>query len=260
MLYLIIGLEYPTNMKEKLISIIILTKDRANYLKQSLDSIFNQSYRPLEIIVIDSESKDNTEEIIKEYINKDINLIYKKVPRDTNISKARNEALNLCQSEYIAVLDSDDIWSNPNKLSEQKKYLDENKDCVLVGTFVQKIDSKGEVIGDITYKETDNDIRKNMLLRNQFTQSSVMFRNNSLRYDENLKIWEDYDLWLRLGTKGKFANLPFFYTKYRVHNSNISKENKTFGAKLHLQIIKKYKDLYPNYLLALIKGYLRFLK
>lgn len=241
------------------ISIITITYNRANYIKEAIDSVLAQTFQDLEFIILDDFSDDNTENIIKNY--SDDRIKYFKNDRQLGITKSRNKALNLCCGEYIAILDSDDIWCDRDKLQKQIDFLENNPDHALIGTNAIFIDDRGGSIKKSKVKLNDKNIRNVILLRNQFFHSSVLFSRKAIEslgfYDEALKIGEDYDLFLRFGQKYKFANIRDYCIKYRVHNNSICVSDKINGAKFTHRIIKKYRTYYPNFFFALIKSYLR---
>lgn len=242
---------------------MMTTYNRADLIDQAIDSVLRQSYQNWELIILDDASKDNTSEVILKYTEKDNRTSYYPAPQNLGINKNRNRGFQYAQGKYIAVLDSDDYWLSNKKLSAQVDFLEENPEHALVGTNVSVIQDNNPNVSNFIYSPTDEDIRKNILLRNQFTHSAMMWRKDAVSidkvYDESLPIWEDYELILRLGLTGKISNLPEVMTAYRKHSGNISKTAKRRGAKTHLDIINKYRQDYPNYPVALIKGYLRFI-
>lgn len=241
------------------VSIITITYNRASYIKEAIDSVLNQSFKDFELIVLDDCSTDNTEEIVKSYFDEKIK--YFKNDKQLRIAASRNKAIDLCGGKYIAVLDSDDIWYDTEKLKKQIEFLENNKEYALVGTNAIFINDKGEEIKKSSVKIEDKEIRKSILLRNQFFHSSVLFSKdvfiNLGNYDENLKIGEDYDLFLRIGQKYKFANLKDYSTKYRVHSGSICVSDKIKASNDTMKIIKKYRTNYPNFFFSLMKSYLR---
>src|SRR3989344_2599957 len=245
-----------------MISIIILTYNRAGFISEAIESALEQSFPDWELIVIDDASEDNTREIVEEYIVRDSRIKYFRNDEHLRISKSRNKALSLALGEYVAVLDSDDVWSDRDKLKKQYGFLEGNKDYVLIGGGVIVIDEYGKEIRRYFNRESDENIRGKILFQNQFAHSSVMFRREAALkaggYDENLNIGEDYDLWLRLGVVGKMANLKEDLLKYRVHGGNITLR-RIEALKNNIAIIKKYKDRYPNYYLAYARRWLRVL-
>lgn len=248
---------------EPLVSIMMATYNRAGYTELAVKSVLEQTYTNWELLVLDDASTDDTSKVILKHADSDSRIKYLPASENMGITKNRNRGFGFASGKYVAVLDCDDLWIDVNKLKKQVAFLEENPDYVVVGTNVDVIDKDGNKTGFFQYALEDADIRRNMLSRNQFTHSAVMMRRASLPlprpYDESgeVSIWEDYDLFLRLGQVGQLANLPETMTSYRWHGGNISKTEKKKGAYAHLKIIKKYRDYYPNYWLAFIKGVLR---
>jgi len=249
-------------MDKNLISIIIITRNRAGFISEAIESALGQSFPDWELIIIDDASQDNTREIAESYAKKDGRIKYFRNDEHLRISKSRNKALSLARGEYVAVLDSDDVWSDRDKLKKQYEFLERNKDYVLVGGRVIVIDEFGKETRRYFNRESDEDIRWKILFQNQFAHSGVMFRREAALkaggYDDSLNIGEDYDLWLKLGTLGKMANLKEYLLKYRVHGGNITLK-RIEALKNNIAIIKKYKDRYPNYYLAYARRALRSL-
>ncbi len=243
------------------ISIIIITYNREEFIKEAIDSVLFQSFKDWQLIIIDDGSDDKTKELVKEYLNIGLNIKYVRNEKRLGISRARNLALSMCESKYIAVLDSDDLWCDSEKLQKQIDFLEKNKEYALVGTNAIFINNRGVFIKKSNVKLADYNIRKSILIRNQFFHSSVIFRNNIFKilrgYDESLKIGEDYDLFLRIGNKHKFANIKDCCIKYRVHNNSICVSDRICASRDTQNIIKKYRTYYPNYFFAFIKSYLR---
>ncbi|OIO19924.1 MAG: hypothetical protein AUJ23_01225 [Candidatus Magasanikbacteria bacterium CG1_02_32_51] len=243
------------------ISIIMLTYNRAHYLPMAIDSVFSQSFSDWELIVVDGGSTDDTENLIKNYQDKDSRIVYIRKDKVLGISKCRNVGLNLAKGEYIAVLDSDDIWCDKEKLAKQLDFLLKNSDCFLVGGGVIVIDEHGVEKSRYLHAITDEEIKKQILLRNQFAHSAVLYRRDKAQavggYALDVKIGEEYDLWLRMGRFGTFYNLKDYVVNYRIHNQGACVVDRLGGALDTLKIIKKYRHNYPNYFLAWIKAILR---
>ncbi len=104
--------------------------------------------------------------------------------------------------------------------------MEKNKDVGMCGTNIIHIDENGTEIGRTYFPLSDKKIRNKMMKFNQFCHSSAVFRKESLQkvgdYDPEYNMSEDYELWLRIGTHYKLANLPDFTTKYRHNNKSIS--------------------------------------
>lgn len=247
----------------KLVSIILPTYNGSKYIKRAIESVIAQSFSDWELLVIDDGSIDNTKDIVSEYINKDKRIIYLKNEQNSGIQKTLNKGIKEAKGDYIARIDDDDEWIDANKLKKQVEFLDGNLDYVLVGTGVIVIDEGGEELFRYLLPEDDKEIRSKILSKNCFVHSSVMFRKDiaiSLQgYDESKEARhvEDYDLWLKLGTIGKLANLSTYAVKFTLRKGSISSTNKQEQFKKNLLLTKKYKNKYPNYLGALVRSYAR---
>ncbi|MFA5991012.1 MAG: glycosyltransferase family 2 protein [Candidatus Doudnabacteria bacterium] len=233
------------------VSINILTRNRASLLKKALLSIYAQSFTDFELIVVNDGSTDETSQVLQGY--KDIRIQVINHQESIGITKSRQEALEKSTGEYIAILDDDDEWIDIDKLAKQVKYLDENKEVVLVGAAVNlKIDGLKD-LKIAKRAQTDAKIRKTMLLRNNFFTSTVMFRREvAIKAGGFLSdtddFAEDYDLWLRMGKLGKMYNFPQAFTAYRVPNYNKAR----FKAFLRKQVrlVNQHQNTYPFVWLA----------
>ena len=244
------------------ISIIICTYNRAHTISGSIESVLNQNLKEWELLILDDASTDNTEDIVKKYLN-DSRIRYIKNQQNLGIAKNRNLGIEQSKSDLIAMLDSDDVWIENDKLQKQKLFLDNNKDHAIVGTNVIIIDGKQKEISRSNFFLTDKDIRNEMLLNCQIAQSSVLYKKENIvefgMYDDSYEIADDYDLWLKVGTKYKIANLTDYTTKYLEHSKGISKKKKLKHAIEHKNIVHKFKKYYPNYTAAILKSYARIL-
>jgi teichuronic acid biosynthesis glycosyltransferase TuaG len=110
------------------ISVIIPFFKREQVIKETLDSVFNQTVKPFEIIVVDDASGEHSLSFLKQYLP-NIRLISS--PRNGGVSVARNTGVAVAQGDYVAFLDSDDLWQ-PDKLERQIEYLQANPDCQIV--------------------------------------------------------------------------------------------------------------------------------
>ena len=246
--------------REPLVSIIIPTWNRANIVKECIDSVFSQSYHNYEVIVIDDGSTDNTENIIKESYS-DIRLKYFWQTNSGLPSKARNKGISMSKGEYIAFLDSDDLWE-PKKLETQIKLLLEKPQILATSTnvtFFPRELKRSQVSKDryVTFKE--------ILLNNYITNSSVIIRRKVIDFigllDEasELKAVEDFDYWLRIlhNQDRSIYIIKDKLTKYRVSDDAISEINSADVLLKSVQklkfILKKYPDLSEKYVAKLIK-------
>lgn len=245
--------------KTPLVTVLMLTYNRAKYIATAIDSVLAQTYQNFELVIIDDGSTDTTGEILSTYEDSRITII--SYPHNEGLHARRKESLAYVEGKYVAVLDSDDVWTDMNKLSEQVDYMEKNEDCAVVGTFITLYSPNSEVIGENTYQTTDKAIRNAILQRNQFTHSSVLMRTSLLTQVPGYRdtgLAEDLDLFLQLGTLGTFANIPKYMTAYRIHTESFNPQ-RTAMAKAVLGIIKMNKHTYPHYFKALLKAHLRIL-
>ena len=244
-------------MEKPLVSVNICTHNRRNLIKKALDSVLVQDYPNIEIIISDN-GNDDTEEIINDINNPRIKYFKNTT---TGISQNRNFALGKSNGKYIAVLDSDDYWLDENKISRQVKFLEENFEYALIGTNAIIVNEENNKIGEIKNKITDQKIRENLLLKNQFVHSSVLFKKDYInKYNEEIYIWEDYDLFLKIAKKYKVANLPEFTTAYKKHSQNVSNFKRVKGVLTLEKIIKQHKKDFPNYFSSRFKNMARLFK
>ncbi len=243
---------------DKLVSIILPTYNGSERIEMAIQSVLVQKYSNWELLVVDDGSQDNTALIVDNFVKKDSRIRYIKNEVNLGIQKTLNKGLAEVKGEYIARIDDDDIWIDKEKLRKQVEFLEKNKDHVLLGTGFIAIDEKDKEIFRRLNPESDEEIRENILNKTSFLHSSVMFRKESTPkfggYSEDLQVFhiEDYDLWLKLGTIGKFANLPIYGVRFTLRNESISSKNKILQFRRSLQLIKKFKDQYPNYFKAFV--------
>lgn len=249
-------------MKEPLISVVIATRNRAEYLNKAIGSVFNQTYKNIEIVIIDDCSIDNTPEIILRYCRQNRGIIF--LRNDTNLGfpKSLNKGVALANGKYIARLDDDDFWADSKKLDKQAGFLDNNKDCVLVGGGVIWIDEKGKEIFRYLLPENDEDIRKYILSDNCFVHSSAVFRKSDWEkaggYNEKFGIDCDWALWLELGKLGKFHNFSEYFVYYLKWNKNISNFNIRDNLKKQIILRYDYRNDYQGYLKSFFLGWIYY--
>lgn len=185
-----------------MVSVIMPTYNRAHLVKATIDSVLGQTYRDLELIIIDDGSDDGTEEIIRSYT--DQRIIYVKREHSGYIGRLRNAGLNLASGEYIALLDSDDQWI-PNKLEQQLRLMSLYPGAGFCISDV-KITSQGELIKEHSYPvaggiEITNIFRR--LAENHFWvyPSTKLFKRSCLEktglFHENIRS-SDFNFTFRL--------------------------------------------------------------
>jgi glycosyltransferase involved in cell wall biosynthesis len=176
-----------------LVSAIIPTHNRADLLPRSLESVINQSYSPIEIIVVDDASTDNTEQIVREYPEK-YDIHYLKNENACRAAAARNRGIEAARGAFIAGLDDDDEWHKDRIRELLKAYSD---DFAFVTSDVTMIYPRGRFV----WKKRKIIRLKTLLLTNQVGNQVLVKRDRLLEaggFDTTLDAVEDYDLWVRL--------------------------------------------------------------
>ncbi len=248
----------------KLVSVILPTYNGSSWIQRAIESVISQSYKDWELIVVDDGSTDNTGQIVANMSQNDSRIRYIKNDVNSGIQKTLNNGLNVAKGEYIARIDDDDYWVDIDKLQKQVDFMDGNPDYVLVGTGVIIVNEKGDELFKYLVPETNEQIKKRLLGKNCFVHSSVMFKKSAVMqfggYSEGVeeKHFEDYDLWLKLGTIGKLANLPIYGLKYTMREGSLSAVNRVEVFRKILKHLKKYKSSYKGYCGAIIRAYARF--
>lgn len=229
------------------ISVNILTYNRPWQLELALKSVVAQTYRDFEVVAVNNGSTDNTAQVLESFKSRlDLKII--SLPISLGITVARQKALSASLGEYIAVLDDDDEWLDPDKLKKQAEFLDAHPQVVLAGGGINAHGVK-------LRPESDAAIRKTMLLRNNFFTSTVMFRHSAALkaggfIKDDTDVAEDYDLWLRLGRLGKMYNFQQVFTRYLIPNYN--KERFKAFLNKQLRLIEREKSHYTGFLLGWI--------
>lgn len=211
------------------ISVIMPVYNTGKYIAEAIESILNQTFTDIELIIINDCSTDRTPEIIAEYALKDQRIRFINNPQNSGPAKSRNDGILQSHGEYIALMDADDI-SHPNRLEKQVAYLDHHPEVMVLGSSVQKIDPAGNPLEVWRLPVEDKIIRWHILYRNSriYCNPTVMIRRDLFSivsmYNEAIRHYEDFELWTRLFTHKEItlANLPALLLKYRVHSTSIT--------------------------------------
>jgi glycosyltransferase involved in cell wall biosynthesis len=203
------------------VSVLMPVFNGAAYVKESIESILNQTYTNFEFIIVNDGSTDSTEDIIKSI--DDPRIILENNPQNLGVIASLNRGLDLIKGKYIVRIDADDI-SFPDRIEKQIEYLEANLEVGLIGSWFEKF---GENIEStiIKYKTDDTEIRIQHLYQDQVAAPSTIFRSsvlheNQLRYNPQYYSAEDYDFHVELSRHCKQYNLPILLTRKRDHPQN----------------------------------------
>lgn len=254
-------MEESLSKENPLVSVIIPTHNGQNVLAYALESILVQTYKHMEIVIIDDGSTDRTGAVISQYAKKEPRITCLKNECNVGFVKSLNKGIAAAHGKYIARLDDDDTWIDPRKLEKQIGFLEENPDYVLVGGGLIRINSKGQERMRYLFFQEDRDIRKSILIESLFTHSSVVFRKDAFDkvdgYNEKFGFFADQDLWLKLGMVGKLYNFPEYFTQYldkEEDDSQYVARNNDIRRKLKLNITlrKSYSHFYSGFYKSIV--------
>lgn len=207
-----------------LVSVLMSVYNGERYLSQSIESILNQSFSDFEFIIIDDGSSDSSWEILTKAADRDARILLLRNDSNLGLSKSLNRGIALAKGAYIARQDADDV-AQPERLSIQLDLFEASPVLVLAGSAYLLINGKGEIIRTEFYPVDDTSIRWQMLFHNSFAHSSVMVRADvltahGLRYNEECRYAQDYELWSRLLNHGSAVNCIEPLISYRLHDGN----------------------------------------
>lgn len=227
-----------------LISVVLPVYNAENYLPDAIESILNQTYSNLELIIINDGSTDESLNIMKQWYEKDQRI--KIISRENKgLIYSLNEGINIAKGEFIARMDADDI-SLPTRLEKQLAYLTQNQ-LDICGCHYFEINECGELSGLRLVPKNQDMITICLASAVPFAHPSVLIRKsfleiNRLYYGEGVaKYAEDLDLWIRMySNKASFGNVNEILFKYRIVKNSLSRTKRN-------KIICDSKKLYSNY-------------
>jgi glycosyltransferase involved in cell wall biosynthesis len=222
--------------RERLVSVVIPTYNRAPLLGRTLESVLAQEHRPLEVVVVDDASEDDTRSVLlaerRRFARAGATLRIQVLDRNSGSAVARNTALGLCSGSYVAFLDSDDVW-HPRFLSTVVDVLDRHPDCAVAFSGHLGIDIDGRLVPrdepEALGPGREGVLRtpfEQFMRTFPFTTTSTLVRRRVFdevgTFDETLRLWQDADLWLRIAKRFDFAYTTEPLAYYRLHEGNIT--------------------------------------
>ncbi|MFW9264340.1 glycosyltransferase [Nostoc sp. CALU 546] len=232
-----------TSKKLPRISVIIPAYNSEKTIKQTIQSVLNQTFTNLELIVINDGSQDSTLEVVTQIQDSRIK-VFSYSNAGGNVS--RNRGLQLAVGEFVSFLDADDLWT-PDKLHSQFKALQENVTAKVAYSWTDYIDTNGKCL--LSGKRINvNGNAYDQLLLNNFLEngSNPLISRKALitlgGFDESLNAAQDWDMWLRLASKFDFICVPSIQILYRISANSVS-SNLVRQEKTCLQVLEKaYKE------------------
>jgi alpha-1,3-rhamnosyltransferase len=219
------------------VSVVVPSYNHARFIEATLRSIFQQTLRPAELIVIDDGSSDDSPAVINRVLN-DCPFPCELVARSNRgLSATLNEGFSRTRGHYFAYLGSDDLWL-PEFLGARVGLLESRRQAVLAYGHAYMIDEHNAIVDSTAdwANYADGDVREMLLQTTAPMSPTVLYRREPLerhRWDEKSRL-EDYDLYLRLSVAGEFAFDPAVLSAWRRHSSNASRDQ-TFMLEEHLK-------------------------
>ena len=227
-------------MKNELISIIMPTYNCAKFIKETIQSVINQTYENWELVIVDDCSNDNTEEIVASFNDKRIK--YHRLEKNSGAAVARTTAMKMATGNYMAFLDSDDLWKK-DKLEKQLDFMKKNN-YNFTCTAYEQIDEEGNKLNKVIKTKKKANYNR-ILLDCPVGNSTVMYNVDNLGKFEvpNIRKRNDDALWLQILKKEKFIyGMPDVLMEYRIRNNSIS-SNKLSLIKYHWQLYREIEHL-----------------
>jgi len=208
-----------------LVSVVMPCYNCRQYVGQAISSILEQTYKNLELIIIDDNSTDGSGEIIKRYLrDRDILITHE---MNQGVSRSLNDGIRAAHGEFIARMDADDI-SDPKRIEMQVELMRSDAELVVCGTNVKCIDQDGNLLFHLGYPTKDEEIRSSFPTFFPMSSGAQMWRKTALfqagLFDERIPGCEDLELTLRLCQVGEAKNIALPLYSYR---KNFSSESNT---------------------------------
>jgi glycosyltransferase involved in cell wall biosynthesis len=223
-----------------LISVIMPAYNAEKYIQEAIDSILNQSYSNLELLIFDDGSSDSTRKIINGYSDVRIKKIF--TDKNSGVVAARNHCIDLAQGKYIALMDADDIASQ-DRFKKQLAFL-EADGCDVCGSEHWNLNQLTGALKPSKDRHTDADLRALLAVYCTLCNSTVMARAELMKrykYDSAIPVAEDYYLWVQLATAGyRFANLAERLVTYRQYPEQSSSKHVEKFRVATLEIMGQY--------------------
>lgn len=223
------------------ISVLMPVYNAEKYLNEAIDSILNQTFSDFEFVIINDGSNDRSEDIILSY--KDSRIKYFKNEVNLKLIKTLNRGLDLVSGKYIARMDADDI-SELNRFQSQFDFMEDNLDVGIVGSgFINFKDISTE-ISRVLYKPTHNEICFNQLYQIHLSHGTCMIRteilrSNSLNFSLEYEHAEDFELFTRMSSFTKLANIQAYLYRVRHHEHEVSKMYADIQTQNSYKLIKR---------------------
>lgn len=231
------------------VSVVMPAYNAAKYIEESIRSVMEQTFTDYELIIVDDCSKDDTKKIIRDHAKLDKRIVFLQNEKNMGVAATRMNAISIAKGEWIAFLDSDDLWDK-RKLEIQMRIIEENPEVQVSYTASSYIDEDG-VPYDYVLHAKERTTYKDLLKGNLMSCSSVVIKKNLFQEVGMIHdaMHEDYTAWLTILRKGYFSygiDQPLLI--YRI-GKNTKSSNRIKSAKM---IYNSYRYIGYSNVMALI--------
>ena len=228
---------------DKLVSIVLPVYNGEKYLAQSIESVLDQTYKNLELIIVNDCSTDSSEEIILKYKSQDERIVYIKNEINSKLPKSLNNGFAIANGEYFTWT-SDDNMYHQNAIETMVEFMEQHADVGLVYCDYNIINSGGEIQKTITVGNPEEHIYKNVVGACFIYRRLVTDKVGE--YDTSFFLVEDYEYWLRINLNFRISPLNKCLYDYRWHEDSLtltkSNEINQAVARLHWTYLPKYEQ------------------
>lgn len=221
-----------SSKSKPLVTVIVACFNAQDFIEDAIISLLNQSYKNIEIIIVDDCSSDSSVLIIENYLEKHDRVTLIRLHKNMGPAAARNAAIKIAKGKWIAIQDADDI-SFPHRIERLVDKAESEDNVVLIGSSAKLIRFGSRHVKNYRYAKTNKKLKRNLLESKKFPpHSSIMYRASAVRaagtFNERFKRCQDWDLYLKLTILGDFKCLREQLVAIRLHDNNIS--NTSLGS------------------------------
>lgn len=228
-----------SSQNKPLVSVVIPVFNGASYLEEAVTSVFKSTYRNIEVLLIDDGSTDKSKDLCAKLEQRYERVKFYSFEKNKGLGRVLNFAIEKAKGTYICRLNQDDIML-PHRIKTQVEYLREHPDVVAMGSSILLFDENGNT-QIVHYLARDAQIKKVWHIVSPFADPSVMYRKDIAQevggYKQEFWPGDDTHLWIRMGQKGKLANIdkPLVEVRYHAKAASVMhfKKLTTITYKLH---------------------------
>ncbi len=226
------------------VSVVIPAYNAMRFLPHTVESVLAQTLQDFEVLIVDDGSKDNTASWAAAHPDPRVKLVSRP---NGGAAAARNTGVAAARGEYVAFLDADDLWQ-PTKLEKQVARMEADPEVGLVDTWISYINAAGEPIGKVMTQHLEGDVWAQMVEYNLVRCGSTPLVRRRLfgevgTFDESFRYAEDWEMWIRITARYRFAVVKEPLAAYRQHADNKHKNYQSLLPTLRRIIDKSFRDV-----------------